>query len=278
MAHPLPHHPISRQPSTGSLFGRDTHSRHASIQSTFSAASAGNFSSSPAFSGTLPPQPPPPTPNSVARGSALHGFAFDGSSRSTSAYTDLSQAALPLTTAEAFALSGAAGSMPPYVGEEAAYQRNQSNEVKLRIPSDQLNQVLRAISEKREGAESGPSLAAQSMPPPPLPQHVIQARATHSQGESRLQSPVMADCGAQVSEEDLTHGNRRIEACSNTSDVSMHADCGEFPSCTSEDAHGHLIHHTTGVAPAAVMRSRKEGSVELTSKYLATQETTVLTP
>ena len=253
------------------MLNHDLHHRNASINSTFSAASAGAFSSSPALGGPMP-GPPPPTPTYADRLAVYH-HPPDGSSRSTSAYTTISQAALPLT---AFQSIGTAGNLPPFSGMDGE-RLHHGSEGRLRMPSGQLDDLLGAIREQREAAGAEQLADAFSMPPPPLPQHAVRARTAETAHGRALGSPMMADSGAQVNEEDLDNADRRTMARSNISDVSMHANCENFPTCTSEDAHGHLVHHSAGVAPAAVMRSRKEGSADLTSKHRTSLKLALLT-
>ncbi|KXT07765.1 hypothetical protein AC579_2786 [Pseudocercospora musae] len=260
MANPVGIHQPSRQSSCGSMLNHDLHHRNASINSAFSAASAGAFSSSPALGGHMP-GPPPPTPTYADRFAAYH-YPPDGSSRSTSAYTTISQAALPLTALQSI---GTAGSLLPFSGMDGE-RLHRGSEGRLRMPSGRLDDLLGAIREQREAAGAGQLADAFSMPPPPLPQHAVRARTAETAHGRALGSPMMTDSGAQVNEEDLDNADRRAMARSNISDVSMHANCENFPTCTSEDAHGHLVHHSTGVAPAAVMRSRKEGSADLTNR------------
>lgn len=138
------------------------------------------------------------------------GLVSPNSSRSTSAYSTIPVSALPLTAAVAVA----AARSPAQSGN------NLLDHVQLRIPSDQLEKILNAIGT--------PKAIDHSMPPPPLPQHVVAASQANSS-------------------EPVTAVDRRVANCS---DVSMHPECDSYPICTTEDTEGHVVHNPPGTATA----------------------------
>lgn len=139
-------------------------------------------------------------------GSLVPHNSYANSSRSTSAYSTIPASALPLP-------------LPAAVAAAAARSPAQSNNhlqehVQLRIPSDQLERILNAIGT--------PKAVDHTMPPPPLPQHVVAA--------SQLNG-----------DESVTAVDRRVANCS---DVSIHPD----PACTTEDNEAQIVHSPSGTA------------------------------
>lgn len=134
--------------------------------------------------------------------------SFANSSRSTSAYSTIPVSALPLPAA----VAAAAARSPAQSGN------NLRDHVQLRIPSDQLEKILNAIGT--------PKAIDLSMPPPPLPQHIVAASQANSN-------------------ESVAAVDRRVANCS---DVSMHPDCDSYPACTGEDAEGHVVHNPPGTS------------------------------
>jgi len=105
----------------------------------------------------------------------------------------------------------------------------QKRQLEVRLPSDQLNKVISAFKQYPGGfntdspSSTAPDDSTLIMPPPPLPTHAQKRAVDHS------------------------------------SDVSMHAGCTHFPTCTTEDEKGHLIHSSPLVGSSAV-KGKKEGS------------------
>ena len=149
--------------------------------------------------------------------------------------------------------------VPAYPGTHADAAR-QSHPITIRLPTDQLQMIVKARNPQAQQHQD--MKAATSMPPPPLPSHAMTSKdiATHDQPNvpltetehfaSSYDAPIIVD--------------RRAE--SRHSDISMHAGCTLFPTCTTEDSEGHIVHNTntnangTPAAPATVVRGRKEGS------------------
>ena len=98
----------------------------------------------------------------------------------------------------------------------------------MRLPSDQLNKLISAFKETTAGMKTPSSVmtvedSALMMPPPPLPLSTQKRNADHS------------------------------------SDISMHAGCLHFPTCTTEDEKGHITHSS----PSASANKGKDGSSPL---------------
>lgn len=100
----------------------------------------------------------------------------------------------------------------------------------VRLPSDQLRQIITALSDSRHNVLNNPGL-----------------RASTSQSTTGNTRPMADEVARQVS-----FGHVSVEAYptrSNrdrtTSDVTMHANCSSFPDCTFNDpVSGELIHKT----------------------------------
>ena len=175
---------------------------------------------------------------------------YDGSSRSTSAYSLMPNSAGPLLCNNGF--------VPAYPGTHADAERT-TQTFKFRLPSDQLDQIIHAVHPQAQNQQPGTNPGA-AMLPPPLPLHTLASK------DNAIQSQPTASLTATAHPPfDYDVGNfidRRAE--SRYSDISMHAGCDSFPTCTTEDAEGHIVHNgnTNNVpsAPATVVRGRKEGS------------------
>jgi hypothetical protein len=189
-------------------------------------------------------QPPRPT-------SPLNPFTndpnsnYDGGSRSTSAYSIMPDSAAPLL---------AKGLFHPTPGFPVSIGGTDKTHLSLRLPSDQLQKIINALDSKFLAHQDQPTInPTATMPPPPLPQHAFNAKAGEDQanGETTGITQPQTDAGnGEVT-------SRRGE--SSYSDISMHANCTSFPTCTSEDHDGHIVHSTPN-APATVVKGKKEGS------------------
>ncbi|KAI5359407.1 hypothetical protein Slin15195_G070340 [Septoria linicola] len=203
------------------------------------------------------PGMPPPTPSYAFDGYPGHSYYDGRSSRSTSAYSNISHSAMPL-----MAHYGPTLPMPSYSSGETMFASTPvlpyDPNVEIHIPSDQLHKVVTLLEQRANGS---------AMAPPPLPAHVMEAKASLENSSSMQRD---------MEDDDMVHTvhsrDRRAASRSNFSDVSMHAGCAEFPGCTTEDREGQIIHHEgREVAPAAVMRGRKEGQNDQTNRdFLST--------
>ncbi|KAF2170110.1 hypothetical protein M409DRAFT_19716 [Zasmidium cellare ATCC 36951] len=199
----------------GLVFGQGpAFASRATHQRNMSASSMNSMQSSPSYFGG----PLPPSSFNYAPG-LVPPNTYANSSRSSSAYSTIPVSSLPLPVAVA-----AAAARSPACPSNSTLQ----DHVQLRIPSDQLEKILSAIGT--------PKAVDHSMPPPPLPQHVIAAaQATGNEAAGAV--------------------DRRL---ANGSDISMHPDCESYPVCTSEDTEGRVVHNP----PAQGVRSRKEGTID----------------
>lgn len=137
----------------------------------------------------------------------------------------------------------------PGIAAEPAYRR----QLEIRLPSDQLQKIISAVSPPRESQRIYP---ASSMPPPPLPLHALAAR--QGEGWQPVNTPITSSPGQRVAAAVVAFENSR-RGESRSSDISMHTGCDVFPSCTSEDERGQ-IQHSSPVAPSTVIRGKKEGA------------------
>lgn len=188
---------------------------------------------------------------------------YDAGSRSTSAYSTLTDSAAPLLKKETFLSmhpSAYPGTYPTPHAE--AVRKSHNPPFNIRLPSDQLDMIIKAIQVPHQTQHIGEP--ASTMPPPPLPQHITAPRedpqTEHRTISFGLTFPPFGENGVGS-----TSANRRDD--SRFSDVSMHPSCTSFPACTTEDAEGHVVHsancsasNSTPGAPASVVRGRKEGS------------------
>jgi hypothetical protein len=190
---------------------------------------------------------------------------YDAGSRSTSAYSSMTDSAAPLLKKDVpipmHFISTQYPTTYPTPQTEAA--RKAQNQFAIRLPSDQLEMIIKAIQVPHQTQHIGEPTS--TMPPPPLPQHVT-APGDNVQTEHRkisfgLTFPPVNENGGTTT----AHTNRRED--SRFSDISMHPSCASFPACTTEDAEGRIVHSadcnaaTNGTsAPASVVRGRKEGS------------------
>ncbi|KAK5171175.1 uncharacterized protein LTR77_004319 [Saxophila tyrrhenica] len=212
-------------------------------------------------------------------GSPLHPFGhdqhsnYDGSSRSTSAYSAMPDTAAPLLH------KGLYHPTPGYLNQytEAAQRQRQSipasSQFSFRLPSDQINRIITALGSKTQ--EEQPTNTSTSMLPPPIPQRVaaVNKDAEESNGDA-------APGQFQLNQAAASDNNRRGR--SNYSDISMHNDCTSFPTCTQEDGNSGVVHNppvapaeTTSTAPAVtaptaptakIVKGKKEGSASAKRK------------
>ncbi|KAK3710414.1 hypothetical protein LTR37_010257 [Vermiconidia calcicola] len=167
---------------------------------------------------------------------------YDASSRSTSAYSVMGNSAAPL-------LMNPALYAPAPVYPTITHPDGTRQQVKLRLPSDQLQMIISALQPAPQTHEDTARAAA--MPPPPLPQHAQTTKA-NVDNVATTNGSTLPPFGSDV----INFIDRRAE--SRYSDVSMHNNCDSFPSCTTEDAEGHVVHNPPA-ASATVVRGRKEG-------------------
>ncbi|KAK5134726.1 hypothetical protein LTR08_006241 [Meristemomyces frigidus] len=168
-------------------------------------------------------------PEAQARQVSIGGLQCpdDGSSRSTSAYSNYPPIAYqPMSMPAAYPTPYASHQMGAHTMGAHAFASQMSHEaMKFRLPTDQLQTIINALS---------PPKPATAMPPPPIPQY------RHANLPPQQTAPTI---------------DRRGD--SRFSDISMHAGCDSFPACLTEDHEGHILHNN---GPAPVIRGRKEGS------------------
>ena len=206
-----------------------------------------------------------------------HNRVYDAGSRSTSAYSTMTDSAAPLlkkgVPLPMHFIPAQHPAMYPTPQTEA--MRKAQNHLSIRLPSDQLDMIIKAIQVPHQTQHIGEPTS--TMPPPPLPQHVTAPR-DNVQAEHRNTSfgltfpPVNENSGTTT-----TNVSRR--EISRFSDISMHPTCASFPACTTEDFEGRIVHSadcnatTNGTGtPASVVRGRKEGSSP-TKRKSSTQPT-----
>lgn len=173
----------------------------------------------------------------------------DTGTRSTSAYSNITDSAAPL-----FHNAPSVPTYPAAHGETTPRNR----QVQFRLPSDQLQMILQAMSPASSDRPT-PAPASNNMPPPPLPTLTTVHKGTE------FPSPQYPSLGSPFRSGTNYTSDRRAE--SRYSDVSMHAGCNDFPSCTSEDAEGRLVHSNPPITPAKVVKGKKEGSSPGKRKY-----------
>jgi hypothetical protein len=129
--------------------------------------------------------------------------------------------------------------------------RGQRTQLEVRLPSDQLQKLIVAMSLSRQTETQ--STDATQMPPPPLPLHALVAKAgvtdQHAHTRSKSIEPVL----------DGPNNTGLYNASRGSSDVSMHTGCTYFPSCTSVDDSSRVVHGNPA-CPSANVKGRKEGS------------------
>jgi hypothetical protein len=192
-------------------------------------------------------------------GHDISGIYYDAGSRSTSAYSTVTDSAAPLLKKDTYVPAYPATYPTPH-GD--AVRKSQNQPFNIRLPSDQLDMIIKAIQVPHQTQHIGdPST---TMPPPPLPQHAA-APKDNVQPEQHTTSfgltfPPFGETGITT-----TNVNRRDD--SRFSDISMHPTCTSFPACTTEDSEGRIIHSSNcnagnndPGAPSTVVRGRKEGS------------------
>lgn len=194
------------------------HQRNLSVNST-----ASSHFSSPFFSSSMP-IPPPPTPAT----SMMYGFnpgnICEDGSRSTSAYSNIPYSSLPLPVAN--------DQLDQSLGMHA-----QSTQLKAMLNTINVSNTNRTLFSEMPTA----GYEENNMPPPPLPQHALDAKVTITQDRRAFTWPDPRTA-SQQGDIGATSGERRVESNSTYSDVSMHAGCTSYPNCTSEDAEGHVVH------------------------------------
>lgn len=216
--------------------GQMAHQRNLSVNSA-----ASSHYSSPVFSSsTGMPGPPPPTPAMNMSYGNSPGSICDDSSRSTSAYSNIPISALPIMNDQLGQMTGHHGS---------------SGQLKALLSAVNVSNANRTLFSNVYTASS----EDKSMPPPPLPQHAVDAKV-HGTPHRRVMTCPEPSATPQQHAMSIS-GDRRMESRSNESDVSMHAACTSYPTCTSEDAEGHIVH-----TPSAVVQSRKEGNEDSKSE------------
>lgn len=204
------------------------HQRNMSVNST-----ASSHYSSPVFSSSNGmPGPPPPTPTLSLTYGLGPASICDDSSRSTSAYSNIPYASLPLPISQ--------------IGSFTAFQAP-SGQVKAMLSNVNVSNANRSLFSNVHDSNI--------MPPPPLPQHALDAKVTGTPDRRAFTCPDIRTTPQQDQVMQPSLSERRMESQSNESDVSMHPGCTSYPNCTSEDVEGHIIH-----APSAVVQGRKEGS------------------
>ena len=221
------------------------------------AASTNNINLPVAMGGLA--TPPTLATQSLPYGHDANGIYYETGSRSTSAYSTVTDSAAPMLKKETF-VPAYPGTYPTPHGD--AVRKSQNQPFNIRLPSDQLEMIIKAIQVPHQTQHIGdPST---TMPPPPLPQHVT-APKDNIQPEQRTTSfclmfPSFGETGTT-----MNNINRRDD--SRFSDISMHPACTSFPACTTEDSEGRIIHSAicnaisnAPAAPATVVRGRKEGS------------------
>lgn len=183
------------------------------------------------------PMPPPPTPTlghyDFQQASNMHGF-HDAAFCETISGQDLQNI---------FGSVAMPSLHEPYRGQRA--------QLEIRLPSDQLQKLIVAMSPSKQTETQ--STGSAQMPPPPLPLHALVAKA----GETDLH----AHDGSKSVEPALDGQNNigMYNASRGSSDVSMHTGCTYFPSCTSVDDSS-LVVHGNPACPSANVKGRKEGS------------------
>lgn len=235
----------------GSSYAASQHPQTASEPLRYSSS---GFNSLTSPAGHVP-GPPPPTPvngsysfRAANTSDPYAGFYDLNSSRSTSTYSSLSSNfdALPLAYSDASAIG-------------------HKKQVELRLRSDQLRQIINALSPPKV-EQSASSAATAAMPPPPLPLTKTPAAAKQRTSSytttATEQGPLTA-----IRDAAGRHGESRC------SDISMHASCTSFPDCFHEDLEGKIIH--LNAAEAAYIKGRKEGNSPTRSESLNTRATDV---
>lgn len=217
----------------------NNHSNEAAHQRSISVNSAASSHySSPVFSSSNGmPGPPPPTPAmNMTFGFSPGGSICDDSSRSTSAYSNIPPSSLPL--------------LHEQVGRVADYH----------APSGSIKAILNTmnVSNANRTLFSNVQAANYDMPPPPLPQHALDAKENETGGRHAL-----ASLDPHATPQQPTFVDRRMESRSNESDVSMHAGCNSYPNCTFEDADGHIVH-----TPSTASQDHKGEMEDTKSKNL----------
>jgi hypothetical protein len=192
------------------------------------------------------PIPPPPTPTV-----GHHNFHTLQASNMQGFHDAAISGPAPSDTISGHELQQAFGSMAlPSLHES---YRGQKHQLEIRLPSDQLQKLIIAMSPSKQ-AEMHSASSAQ-MPPPPLPLHALVAEA----GETNQN----AHDGLKGVETGLdAQNNTGVYNSRGSSDVSMHTSCTYFPSCTSEDDSS-LVVHDNPACPSSNIKGRKEGSSPL---------------
>jgi hypothetical protein len=197
------------------------------------------------------PMPPPPTPalSHYDLHALQHGTmqGYNNTAINGQSFSD---------TVSGQELQNAFGSMSlPSLYDPSRGMRTQ---LEIRLPSDQLQKLIVAMSPSKQ-TEMQMTDASQ-MPPPPLPLHALVAKASDPEQTTHV--------GLKSS--DAAPGSQTIAGVHATSrgssDVSMHAGCIYFPSCTSEDDSS-LVVHGNPACPSANIKGRKEGYSPMKRKW-----------
>jgi hypothetical protein len=153
-------------------------------------------------------------------------------------------------------LQNAFGSMPiPSLYDPSRGMRTQ---LEIRLPSDQLQKLIVAMSPSKQ-TETQITDSTQ-MPPPPLPLHTLVAKASDPEQTTHVG---LKGTGSAPGAQTIAGVNSTSRV---SSDVSMHAGCIYFPSCTSEDDSS-LVVHGNPACPSANIKGRKEGSSPMKRKW-----------
>lgn len=175
----------------------------------------------------------------------------DGS-RSTSTYSNVTAAALPMK-----------------VGQRP---------VEVRLPSDQVGRIIQAIRQEQQmqqvespGQAASPLLAVEAASTPetlsPDEHNTITTLLNVANQENTVspaKQPIKPADPEGVNELPTelpvtTTVDRRGQSHSNYSDVSMHVNCDSYPTCTHVGSDGRVT-HSVMQRPSSTVRGRKEGS------------------
>ena len=281
---PLQAHALLGMPATVTAGPKMRHKRN---------ASSANINMPVAMGGLVTP------PMAAQYGPYMHDLngngAYEATSRSTSAYSIVTDAAAPLLKKEAV--------VPIYPGtypgpQPEIVQKGRGQPFNIRLPSDQLEMIIKAIQVPHQTQNIGETHqiqhfsnpdnsqhtgdAASTMPPPPLPLHATTAK---QEPQPDLGPPSFGLTLPPFGETGTNIGPSTRREDSRFSDISMHPSCTSFPACTTEDAEGRIVHsisctalNNDASAPATVVRGRKEGSSPTKSKSQKSISTFTQTP
>ena len=179
-----------------------------------------------------------------------YGNSFDPNSRSTSAYSTMSASAGPIIPSNY-------GMIMPQQPNANHGNIGGDSQYSFRLPSDQIAQIISALNPHKQDQQT--QQAAESMPPPPVPMHVLNFRSD-SAPVGHYAAAIPQTQRSEVDQHAINAFDRRAASNSNYSDISMHASCNSFPHCITEDPNGCLVHDGGVGGPAPVVKGKKEGS------------------